>query len=206
MAPPRRAIKAQPNRRELLIFSLGDNGAEEYLNYWHRLFRGTVNIEFHAIQATPTAVVASAITAKRAAEKRERRGQGRAHDEVWCVLDAAYENLGQTSELATAHEINLAISNPCLELWFLLHFAEQTRPINAGETRVLARRHLAYDHGLDAAALAALAANHDAAVERARALEARPGHDDAAPPGNPSSGMWRLVGAIDGRTSREPSS
>lgn len=51
-------------------------------------------------------------------------------DECWCVFDVEsptpHPNLQQAIEKATRHGIRLAVSNPCFELWLILHLQEQS--------------------------------------------------------------------------------
>ena len=67
----------------------------------------------------------------KAAEARDRNSleQGEI-DEVWCVFDVEWPrnhpNLRQATEKAKARNVNLAISNPCFELWLVLHFEART--------------------------------------------------------------------------------
>lgn len=62
----------------------------------------------------------------------EAKQNGQPLDEIWCVLDV--ENLrdnpqfGGAVNKARAHKIELAISNPAFEYWYLLHFKETARP------------------------------------------------------------------------------
>ena len=59
------------------------------------------------------------------------------YDEVWCVIDvegpAKAENLAAAIALADKHNITLWLSNPSIEVWFLLHLAKQERPYLNGD-------------------------------------------------------------------------
>ena len=200
MAPPRRAIPKAPRRRELLVFATTDT-AETYIRHWHRRYRTTVNVEVRRVEGIPSEVVARAVAAKQAGEKTERRGRGRAHDQVWGMLDASgTHELDAARAVAAEHDVSIAVSNPSLELWFLLHFADPSTPITCAETRERARRHLDCEDGLDDEALAALVRNHHAAVARAQALERLNRRGNDGTPGR-GSDVWRLVDVIAGRTS-----
>ncbi|NJL56502.1 RloB domain-containing protein [bacterium] len=51
------------------------------------------------------------------------------YDEVWCVFDidrmtkVQFDEATRLARRAPKREISLAYSNPCFELWYLLHFA-----------------------------------------------------------------------------------
>ncbi|MEU4238465.1 RloB family protein [Actinoplanes sp. NPDC026619] len=113
-------------------------------------------------------------------------------DEVWCVTDVdSYEREGGkvTAALALAKKagINVAVSDPCFEVWLLLHHEDcSAHCANCGAVeRKLRKRVLAYDKAR--LNFRHFAGGLDQAVERARKLE--PGR-------NPSTGVWRLVNAV----------
>ena len=79
----------------------------------------------------PMTVVNSAVKQKRDEAKEARRGRGRASDEYWCVIDVdQHANLVPAVEKAIANGISVAVSNPCVDLWFILHFQDQTAEID----------------------------------------------------------------------------
>jgi hypothetical protein len=121
-------------------------------------------------------------------------------DEFWCVFDVEWPRnhpgLTDAVEQASANNINLGVSNPCFELWLMLHFQDQATWIDNKEARRL-RRQLdgSSDKGVDGAKYMPLTA---AAVRRAAALATR--HRDNGtvfPHDNPSSGMHRLVASVE---------
>ena len=96
------------------------------------------------------------------------------HDEYWCVFDVdVHPYLREATALAKSNGIKLAISNPCIELWFLLHFANQTAYIERREATRLAKERLGSGKGLAPQALDELGENFDVAKERAVRLEAK---------------------------------
>ncbi|MGH3940412.1 MAG: RloB family protein, partial [Pseudonocardiaceae bacterium] len=62
----------------------------------------------------------------------------------WCVFDVEWPknhpNLKQAIQLARDHNIRLAISNPCFELWLILHFEDQTAFLNTDEAETRSRK------------------------------------------------------------------
>jgi hypothetical protein len=107
-----------------------------------------------------------------------------------------HPKLREAIELADAAGIKLAISNPCIELWFLLHFASQTAYIERHAAQTQAKSHLNCGKELDESALGLLATNFPTAMSRAIALDAKHEGDGTPAPGNPSSGVWGIVEAI----------
>jgi hypothetical protein len=197
MARPRRRVAVRPNRRELLVFVEGEVTEEEYLKHWHRRFRQKVNVEIHEFHGSPNALVERAAEEKAKNEKEARRGRGRAHDEVWCVFDVDdHPLLEEATELAGREGINLAVSNPCIELWFLLHFTDQTAYIERHAAQRATRTYLACGKSLTDQALALLEDGFDVARARAQRLEQEHRGDGTPAPGNPGSGLWRLIDSI----------
>ncbi len=86
-------------------------------------------------------------------------------------------------------------SNPCLELWFLLHYVDQKSEISSTQCLTTMKRHLPkYKKGEICTSLQAmLAGKQDVAVERALALPAR---------GNPSSDMPVFLEALEGENKK----
>ncbi|WP_316959620.1 RloB family protein [Streptomyces sp. TRM68367] len=59
---------------------------------------------------------------------RRQRNIGKGDfDEVWCVFDVdQFVDVAEAAVAARRAGIRVAVSNPCFELWLLLHFAPQT--------------------------------------------------------------------------------
>jgi len=114
-------------------------------------------------------------------------------DEVWCVTDVDhYEREGGKVTAAVAlagDDIKLAISNPCFELWLVLHHEDcAARCTDCREVHTRLRKHVPrYDKTRPR--FADFAAGLDQAVQRAEKL----GDDHTR---NPSTGVWRLVDAV----------
>jgi hypothetical protein len=138
---------------------------------------------------------------QRRAAKRDPTATG-PFDRVWCVFDreAANQSAGfaPAVSLANQHKIELAISNPSFEYWYLLHFYETNRPFQDADEvrRELDRptRIPAYHKALNVFDL--LRGRTDEALDRAERLYEN--HPDRAtdPYPNPSTLVYRLVGGI----------
>ncbi|MFT7647504.1 MAG: hypothetical protein ACI8Y4_002253 [Candidatus Poriferisodalaceae bacterium] len=63
--------------------------------------------------------------------KRRRKADGPDFDEIWCVFDTdEHPNLEQAVAEAADSNIRTARSNPCFELWLVLHVADQTAHVH----------------------------------------------------------------------------
>jgi hypothetical protein len=145
----------------------------------------------------PTTLVGHAIKAKSAAVRDEKRGRGSAWDEIWCMFDEdAHHGLHDAIASAVAHDIKLAVTSPCVELWFILHFEDQTAHIERQQAQSRARRHLSCDKALSDTALDLLGRHYEDARARAIVLDAKHAGDGSPPRSNPSSEVWKLVDRI----------
>lgn len=179
------------------MFVEGLRTEETYLVDWHRRHRDRVRVTIDPYRGGPLQLVEQAVEAKRIEAYDARRGRGRPHDQIWCVFDRdEHPNFVEAIELASAHDIRLAISNPCLELWFLLHFEEQTAFIDRHQAQHLAESLLHCSKALTPVALEALVDSYEEAKARAISLDVKHEGDGSPPGSNPSSGMWRVVDQI----------
>lgn len=197
MPAPRR--RAQHPRRSLLVFAEGAITEEAYLLFWKRRLRRSVLLNLHHFHGTPMSLVAAAIAEKEREQREQKRGRGRAHDEYWCVFDVdEHPYLQEAGDLAGRNDIHLAISCPCIELWFLLHLVDQRAFLDRDAAQRASRAALGCGKELSPAALEKMAELCDTATTRARALEDKHRGDGTPAPGNPSSGAWRLLESMQG--------
>lgn len=122
------------------------------------------------------------------------------YDQLWCVVDVdGFKDLD-----AAAHKVAnspipavLVVSDPCFELWLLLHFTDHRGHIaDAAHAKQLLRKHVP---GYDKCRIEfakTYAARIDVAVKNAQALDPT----GEAAHLNPSTNVWRLVAAMRGST------
>jgi hypothetical protein len=194
---PGRKASGIGNRPSILVFTEGKKTEPIYLLHWSRAYREQVIVTVDDFHGTPLALVQEA-AARRAADLRaERRGHGGAYSEYWCVFDIdEHPHVGQALDLATASGISVAVSNPCVELWFLLHFQEQNAAIHRHDAQRKAAEYLNSGKAPTSAALATLVNQYKEARRRAQALDRKRELDGSPPRENPSTAAWRLVERI----------
>jgi RloB-like protein len=142
-------------------------------------------------------LVERAIEAQLIEARDARRGRGRPHNQIWCVFDRDERpNFAKAVALADRHGINLAISNPCLELWFIVHFEDHTAYLERQAAQRRAEELLGCSKVLTESALNALAERYDQARSRAVTLGEKHAGDGSPPGYNPSSGVWRPIDLI----------
>ncbi len=181
-------------RRELLVFTEGEKTEEGYLIHWWRANRDQVTVTIDDFHGGPLPLVDRAAAAKRTEASEERRGRGRSHDEVWCVFDRdEHPNVPQALDKAASNGIGIALSNPCIELWFLLHFDDQTAHLERHEAQSRSKTLLGCEKALTPVALAEMEARYADARTRAVNLDEKHAGDGSPRHSNPSSNLWQFV-------------
>ena len=126
-----------------------------------------------------------------AAEEKKRPND---YDQIWVVCDVDdHPDIPNALQQASDNNLPVAISNPCFELWALLHFQHQNAHIERGEVSRLCRTHMpGYVKKLPCDKLMS---HIDAAC--ARAEEPRDRHARNGTEGdNPSTAVDKLVKTI----------
>lgn len=116
------------------------------------------------------------------------------YNAVWCVFDVDdHHHISDAKQEARDAGIELAISNPCFELWLLLHHQEPPGAQSRLKIRQLLKKHVSdYEKHVD---YERYRTGYDAAVKRAEQLDrlAMQGGDEGR---NPTSGVYRLTEII----------
>jgi hypothetical protein len=166
-----------------------------YFSELRHLDRSPVSLEF-VTGATPKTLVEIAAKRKHESESAARRAkdQNLKFDEVWCVFDVdEHPYLPEATQQARDNGIKTAISNPCFELWALLHFQDQRAYIHRHKVQDLCKQYMpGYEKKLPCAELMD---KYDQALQRA--INLSQWHQSRGTPGeNPSTGAHDLVQAI----------
>lgn len=199
--PLKRRVATRQPRKTLVVFCEGERTEPEYLEALKRqpsvrdLAAVDLRIETGHGESAPRKLVALAV-----AERKRAIDEEAEVDEFWCVFDVEWPRnhpgLAEAAKRADAEGVKLAVSNPCFELWLILHFQDHASWLDNNQARRL-RRQLdgSSDKGLAAAKYMPLTAE---AVRRAAQLDKRHHREGTAfPHDNPSSGMHRLLASIE---------
>lgn len=197
---PKRDSGKRPQLRVIRVLTEGTVTEPQYLNLIARGRRHDVTIQHHRDSAgsAPLTLVRAAREQQRES-KRRPKANGPAFDEIWCVFDTdAHPDLHQALAEAASAGIHIALSNPCFELWLVLHAHDQNAHVAPHDIQRQARslglidgKTIGGAHGEKL-----LLANVADAVDRAKRLDERHKLNGSPPGENPSSGMWRLISSI----------
>jgi len=195
----RRAPDRDPGRR-ILIVCEGEVTEREYFEGFRRWCKNPrVEIAFDGPAGVPLTLVGRAKQRRDEADRAASRAGDDflRYDEVWCVFDVdEHPHVVSAREGALAAGLRIAMSNPCFELWLLLHFADNPgmQPRHEMQRRLSDRTPAIRDKHVD---FEALAGGYDDAYRRAERLarDARDRGDDVT--GNPSTEVYLLTDSID---------
>lgn len=119
-------------------------------------------------------------------------------DMIWCVFDVdnnTNENIEKAKALAKNENIELCLSNPCFELWYLLHFCYFSTYIATNDLQSKLKAHIAnYDKTKDYFDI--LLSKRDAAIRHSKTLKQKhdaEGIDLLRFHSNPSTQVFQLV-------------
>ena len=175
----------------------GEVTEPEYLKGFAKAAKNPrVEIEVVGAAGVPMTVVKMARDKKKdaARDARRERDDNLRYDEVWCVFDCDdHPKLADARQMARDNGLELAVSNPCIELWLWLHFAEQPGMRHRHDLQRMMKQHLpAYDKHVEYADYAERYAD---ATRRARRLDEQ-AEADSEEGRNPTTGVWRLTESI----------
>ena len=195
--------RRRPFRRaspRILIVCEGKKTEPGYFAYFRKRYRGVLEIKLKSGDA-PRALVDLAVKLKTDADRAANATQdpNLLFDEVWCVFDVDGRKVASAKRHAVENGIQAAISNPCFELWALLHFQDQRAQISATKLKEACRKYMpGYEKELPTARLEQF---YDKALANARSLDAWQRQQGRGPDENPSTGVYRLTEAIKSHAS-----
>lgn len=135
----RRGPTVEPRAKVLVVCE----GAKTEPNYFLAMCRdlGLTAVEVRVCGEDCGSAAKSVV--EHAVDKISELKKSECYDEVWCVFDVEAPKpdptLRRALEMADANEIGVALSNPCFEYWFILHFEKKAPPFqkNADVVKML---------------------------------------------------------------------
>ncbi len=192
----RRHPTREPKQR-ILVVCEGEKTEPCYLkDFQHHERNPLVHIEVADAHGVPLTVVEKAIELRRnaEAEAKAQHDVNLQFDSVWGIFDVDdHPRVQEAKQMAKAAGIELAISNPCFELWALLHFQDQHAHVERDKVASVLKAHIpGYGKVLD---FELMKDRYQEALRRARELDAE-AIRYSEPGRNPTTGMPRLTEMI----------
>lgn len=141
----------------------------------------------------PKQIVEQAKRLRAAADREANRmhDDNLRYDQTWCVFDRdEHVHFDEAINQASDNRLDLAVSNPCFELWILVHFQAQTGGLTRQDARNKVRNYIPeYDKNIS---FGELKGRTDKAARRASKMESD-ARESGKATDNPTTSVWRLV-------------
>ena len=143
------AFKEQ--RKSILIVCEGSRTEPIYFNSLRNNLRlAMVDVQIVGEGAAPITVVDRAIELRAQRKHVAKKSLTKvAYDVVYCVIDVEApkaESLSRAVNKAEDNRLEVILSNPCFEYWYILHFRKTSAPFSTSQEAksALRREHCAY--------------------------------------------------------------
>lgn len=196
-----RKVDTRETFRSFLIVCEGTETEPNYFKAFRAVVRSSdikADIKVRGLGKDPKTLVHKT----KGIREHEEARRGGAFDEIWCVfdLDDFGDTFTQAIREAKAAGFEVAFSNPCVELWFLLHFRDQKEALTRDQLKQMLTAHLKREYSKTDPDLFSLVWQHrEKAFQRATALlnsyAGRPGGFNPAAH-NPCTRVHELIKAL----------
>ncbi len=188
-------------KRRFTIYCEGKNTEPGYFEAIRRIHRNSLLV-IHPDVGVPKTIAERAVRelkqGRPARERRRRKSQFAARDEVWAVFDRdEHPGFEDAIRRCQQNRIRVGASNPCFELWLVLHDQDYNAPVRSDQIQSILsqirpeyRRRRSKVLDFDALVLRVI----DAEGRAERQLELRKSVGD--PFGNPSTRVGKLTSSI----------
>ena len=148
---PRKLTRRPPSRNPVRKIVIACEGSKTEPGYFEgirkelRLRTLQIIILRHQGKTDPHSIIEQVI------EKRQEMKQAQAWtkgDSAWAVFDGdehmeqSYANWKSAIDRANSQDIQLAITNPCFELWYLIHFQDHYAQVSRDKVISNLRKHI----------------------------------------------------------------
>lgn len=130
----RRRRHVREPRRIYYLFCEGQNTEPGYFGALRRTVRDAlIEIQSFGGSGEPKAISEAAIAHNKSL-KRQSKNSFEGRDEVWAVFDRDdHDHYYDAAESCRNNGVSVANSNPCFEVWLILHVAEYHKPDGRAE-------------------------------------------------------------------------
>lgn len=127
----RRAAPTRSPKRKFIVYSEGKNTEPDYFRAMRRDLLGAL-VDIEVIHAAGVPMTIAKKACERASSMKRDRGRKSSFeegDQVWAVFDRdEHPQVPEALERCRASNVKVAFSDPCFELWLILHFDNFDRP------------------------------------------------------------------------------
>ena len=204
----RHKAELDPKRR-FTIYCEGKNTEPQYFEAIRRIYRDSLLV-IHSAVGVPKTIAERAVgdlkQRRPARERRRGKSQFAARDEVWVVFDRdKHPGFEDAIRRCQQNGIRVGPSNPCFELWLVLHDQDHNAPVRPDQIQSILSQlqpeyHRRHSKVLDFDALVLRVIDAEGRAERQ--LELRKSVGD--PFGNPSTRVGKLTSSIRHAHSGDP--
>nr|WP_231739183.1 RloB family protein [Novosphingobium sp. FSW06-99] len=196
----RRAPPTRSPKRKFIIYSEGKNTEPDYFRAVQRDLLGAL-VDLDMIDAAGVPMTIAERACERASSMKRSRGRKSSFeegDQVWAVFDCdEHPKVPEALERCRTSDVKAAFSNPCFEVWLILHFDDFDRPDDRHQVQAaLAKVCEGYDpKGKKSADFSKLMPKvGDAEVRAKRQLACR--ESEGQPPRRPFTTVFNLTNAL----------
>ena len=136
----RRRKPTRQAKPRFLIVCEGKVTEVEYLEAVLKQSGNHVVLDFQHRYSDPRSIVRLAAKLKKESSRAAKRDLNQRYEQIWCVFDRdEHPFVGEALDQARGNQIEVAFSDPSFELWLLLHFQQQTAPLDRESAARLCR-------------------------------------------------------------------
>ena len=183
---------SRPQHIKMLIVTEGEVSEPQYFEYVKAAISSYgVNVKCVSGKSDPLKLVRKAVELRDA--ELASFGVSGGFDEAWVVVDVdTHPTLEAARTLADSSDIEMAISNPCFELWLLLHLQDHASHLLTSQlTELWQRKSGSSDKRVDSRILSGHFERAEKRAKSNRAMHERDGR--LHPADNPSTNVDTLV-------------
>ncbi|WP_431358441.1 RloB family protein [Sphingomonas echinoides] len=192
-----RATPTRTPKSKFIIYSEGKNTEPHYFKAVRRDLLGAL-VEIEIIDAAGVPITIADKACQRAKALKRSRGKRSSFedgDQVWAVFDRdEHPRVSEAMNLCHKGSVNVAFSDPCFELWLILHYNDFDRMDDRHQVQsAFAKLCHEYDAKSNKSAdFSKIMSNVEAAEQRAeRQLQRR--EQESVPPSRPFTTVFKLT-------------
>ncbi len=203
---PRKLNRRQPTRNPIQKIVIACEGSKTEPSYFESIRRELrlrtlqIIVLRHQGRTDPRSIIERVIEERKEMKSNQAWTEG---DSAWAVFDGdehieqSLDNWRSAIDLATKQKIKLAITNPCFEFWYLIHFQDYFAQITRDRVINLLGKHIPnYDKSM-CLYPKPLKPLTEQAIQRAERIAAQIERDELDEHSNPCcSGLPKLIQSL----------